>query len=218
MSLHMLNASLKEGLHDQLWYVPPEERNIYNFQGWSHPDCFGNDNPIEIEYCSGNGSWIAAKAQENPGINYIAVEKKGSRARKILKKAHKRKLKNLIVVYGEGLQVTSKYFPDASIQAVYINFPDPWPKRRHAKNRIVNPDFVEQIHRILDRNGVFTLVTDDPDYSAIMIKELRKFLGFSSLYPEPYYITDLPNYGTSFFEDLWRQKGKNIHYHGFKKN
>lgn len=206
-------------IHDRIFYVPTrcESYDAFTFPGWGDPALFGNSNPIQIEYCSGNGAWIAAKAQENFKVNWIAVEKKFVRVRKIWAKIKNLNLPNLIVLCGEACNATRLYFPDNSFIGAYINFPDPWPKTRHAKNRLIRPEFVNQICRILHPGKVFTLVTDDPDYSTRMIAEMSGHPGFVSRYPHPHYITEMPGYGSSWFEALWREKGRTIHFHQFEK-
>lgn len=206
-------------IHDRIFYVPIrcENDKAFTFPGWEDPLLFGNSNPIHVEYCSGNGAWIAAKAQENPHINWIAVEKKFVRVRKIWAKIKNLNLPNLIVLCGEACNATRLYFPTQSFVGAYINFPDPWPKTRHAKHRLIRPEFVQQIWRVLQPNTVFTLVTDDPDYSTRMISEMEGHSGFASLHPAPFFTTEMLNYGTSWFETLWREKGRTIHFHQYGK-
>lgn len=202
-------------LQDGVLFVPEQLKNYksFVFPGW--PAIFGNDHPVKVEYCSGNGMWVAEKAVAEPAFNWVAVERKFERIGKTWSKAKKRKLSNLFMVYGEGLNITSNYFPSQSISEIFINFPDPWPKRRHWKNRIVQQPFLQQLQRILKPEGILTLVTDDIDYSSVMIKETE--MQFQSLHPAPYYIEELPGYGSSYFEELWRSKGKPIRYHQFQK-
>jgi tRNA (guanine-N7-)-methyltransferase len=206
-------------INDRVWYVPDycAVNDEFIFPGWEHPSLFGNSNPICIEYCSGNGAWLTDKAVANPNINWVGVEKKFLRARKIWAKIKNLQLNNLLVICGEGKNVTSCYIPTESIESVYINFPDPWPKFRHAKHRIVQPLFVQELGRILKESGEVTLVTDDPDYSRLMIEHFKKNQTFISQYPAPYFITDEREYGSSYFDQLWREKGKTIHFHRFKK-
>lgn len=174
---------------------------------------FGNDHPIHIEYCSGNGAWIGSKALEFPHINWIAVEKKFDRVSKIWKKIERFDLKNLLVICGEGIFSTERYIRSESISHVFVNFPDPWPKKRHWKHRIISPSFLNQTKRILKSDGKMTFVTDDPDYSKVMTEELTLSKQFTPLTPYPFFVTDLPGYGSSYFEDLWRARGKEIFYH-----
>lgn len=206
-------------IKDRVWYVPEYYANYdeFTFPGWDHVDLFGNKNPVCVEYCSGNGAWIAAKAQENPHLNWVAVEMKFGRARKIWSKIQNLQLKNLIVVVGEGFIVTNNYFPKNSISQVYVNFPDPWPKKRHWKHRIIQTKFLTEMSRILELDGVMTFVTDDFDYSVWTIDTFLNHADFASCHPEKHFVTEFPNYGNSYFEDLWREKGKVIRYHQFRK-
>jgi tRNA (guanine-N7-)-methyltransferase len=224
----MSSVVLKQGLlfsrrpglviKDHLWHIPEGmEEASFEFPGWSHPDVFGNENPVFLEYCSGNGSWIAAKAASTPFVNWAAIEMKGARVKKICSKVKRLRLDNLLVLWGEGCRVTKHYMPDESISGVHINFPDPWPKRHHAKHRLMQLEFVNELYRVLKKEGVLTFVTDDAAYSEWTIKLMLQHQGFESIYESPFYSDSLPDYGTSYFDQLWREKGKIIRYHLFKK-
>ncbi len=204
---------------DRIVYVPLRIKTdeILTLPDWNHPTLFGNDQPLMIEYCSGNGAWIADKALANPLVNWIAVEKKFTRVRKIWSKIKNLKLSNLIVVCGEAHLATKLFFPSDCFCNAFMNFPDPWPKKRHAKHRLIRPEFVMELWRILKTSSAFTVVTDDPDYSIKMIDELGQFTGFESCFTDPYFVTDMPDYGTSYFDQLWRQKGKTIRFHQYRK-
>ncbi len=206
-------------VQDRVWYVPDQFKdfNSFTFPGWNAPQLFTEQKPICLEYCSGNGAWIASKAQEQQEYNWVAVERKFDRVKKIWSKIKNHQLDNLLTVCGEGHQVTCQYIPSQSIHSVYINFPDPWPKRRHEKNRIVQVPFLLEISRILEGKGTLSIVTDDPLFSKWTIEQVLKSKHFESIYEEPFYIHDDPLYGSSYFEDLWRQKGKKIFYHAFRK-
>lgn len=206
-------------IRDRVWYVPSfyDDYESFSFPGWADPLVFPADSPVKIEYCSGNGIWIADKARKEPGVNWVAVEKKFERVRRIWSKLKNHEIHNLLAVCGEGHTVTSRYIPSCSVDEVFINFPDPWPKTKHAKHRIVQPIFMQEIHRILKPGCFITLVTDDPDYSRIMIEVMRNCEGFESVHRDPYYVTEIEGYGTSSFDKIWREKGKTILYHQFRK-
>ena len=204
-------------MSDRVWYVPIQFNSPFIFPGWSHPDYFGNDNPVAIEYCSGNGAWIAKKAQENPLINWVAVEIKLDRTRKIWSKIKNHQLNNLIVICGEAKNATRSFLSDESISALYINFPDPWPKNRHTKNRLLSLEFLKECGRILKSSEILTFVTDDLNHSDWVSKLIQYQDTFQSLYPKPYYINDEQDYGTSYFDELWRSRGKKIYYHRYQK-
>jgi len=206
-------------IQDRVWYVPEHYQRYdqYTFPGWRHGDLFGNDHPVVIEYCSGNGTWIAHRAAEHAKLNWLAVEKRFDRVRKIWSKIKNQALGNLVALCGEAETATRHYFPAGSVDAIYINFPDPWPKKRHAKHRLIKSSFLDEMERILKSGGTVCIVTDDPDYSELVIEEFARHPSFSSSYPAPYYITDLPDYGASYFEELWREKGRVIRYHLFQR-
>lgn len=207
-------------IHDRVWYLPKQQlaENAFDFPGWEDASLFGNSNPLQIEYCSGNGCWIAAQAVANPQINWVAVELKFTRARKIWSKIKNLQLNNLIVICGEAYQATKEYFPDLCASDIFINFPDPWPKRRHSKHRLIQPLFVQELARILQGGKSVTFVTDGPEYSEEVIDVFLSDVNFQSYYPEPYFNIEENNYGTSYFEELWRAKGKAIRYHRFIKS
>ncbi|NGX57846.1 MAG: tRNA (guanine-N(7)-)-methyltransferase [Chlamydiae bacterium] len=207
-------------IQDKIFYTfEPfgKETLHFEFPGWDHPDVFGNDQPVKIEYCSGHGHWIAHQALTDPEVNWVAVEKLFVRLRKIWSKMKNYSLNNLFSVCGEAYDITKRYIPSASVTEVYVNFPDPWPKKKHAKYRLIQPAFIEEIYRILKPEGTITLVTDDENYSIQMMEVLNSQPGFISCYPEPYFCTSREGYGNSFFEDLWREKGKGIRYLLYQK-
>jgi tRNA (guanine-N7-)-methyltransferase len=204
---------------DRVFYIPANyhEHQLFSFPDWEHPSLFGNTNPVHVEYCSGNGTWIAEKALQHPEINWLAVEIQFKRVRKIWSKIQNEKLPNLLVASGDANDLSRYYLRDSSVDAIYINFPDPWPKKRHAKHRIIQPSFINEMNRTIKKNGIITFVTDDPDYSMWTEDHLGRQDGLKTCHPSPYYITELPGYGTSYFENLWREKGKRIHYHQYER-
>lgn len=203
-------------IHDNVWYIPNNANTeLFQFPGWS--SIFNNNKPVHVEYCSGNGLWILQKAIQEPHINWVAVEMKFSRVRKIWSKIKNYSLKNLLVIHGEALQATQSFFPTNSLSGIYVNFPDPWPKRRHWKFRLVAPEFVRAIANCLQPEGKATLVTDHEEYSNVMIREFLDCEHFDSEFSPSHYSLHWPDYGTSYFEELWRNQGGSIRYHVFRK-
>lgn len=205
-------------VQDRILHLPmPCEDRTFHFPGWHDPAIFGNHNPVAIEHCSGNGAWIAHKAALFPTLNWVAVEKQLCRVKKIWFKIKSLNLANLFIISGEAALATKTYFPSDSVCDVFINFPDPWPKQKHTKHRLLSENFINEMHRILQPQRKVTFVTDDKTYSENTIKKFQKSFGFESCFPDPFFQTALENYGTSYFEELWRQKGKEIRYHQFIK-
>ncbi|HSW86307.1 MAG TPA: tRNA (guanine(46)-N(7))-methyltransferase TrmB [Rhabdochlamydiaceae bacterium] len=199
---------------DRIVYVPEYYQNHseFHFPKWGDPSLFGKQGKVFVEYCAGNGAWIVEKAIQQPEHLWVAVEKRFDRIRKIWSKIQNYKLDNLIAVYGEAQVFTRYYLASDSIDTCYVNFPDPWPKERHAKHRLIQTPFLQELSRVLRPNGTVTLVTDNPEYSGQMIDSMLKTSPWSSSFPAPYFVTEWENYGTSYFDDLWRAKGCMIRY------
>lgn len=171
---------------------------------------------VRIEYCSGNGDWIVQKAKDNPNILWVAVELKFERVRKIWAKRENSKLSNLFIVYGEAFDSSHHYFEDSIFDEVYVNFPDPWPKRRHAKFRLISEPFVKELSRTLKNEGVINLVTDDFNYADQSIKEFLK-QELVPLFSNPYYSSNISDYGSSYFKSLWEEKKRSFYFSKFQK-
>ncbi len=124
--------------------------------------------PMEVELGSGDGSFLVNYAKIHPERNFLGVERLLGRLRKLNRKGLRAGLANL-----RGLRIESAYFleyllPPQSVSALHIYFPDPWPKRKHRKNRLINARFTELAHQALTPSGVVFLRTDDADYFAQM--------------------------------------------------
>lgn len=203
-------------IEDSVLFIPNfSDYEAFTFPGWE--GIFQNQNPVNVEFCSGNGMWIINKAQEFPLINWVAVDLDFDRVRKIWAKVRNYNLNNLFVVCGDANLAVKHYFPKNSIENVFINFPDPWPKNTHAKKRLVQREFMQGVIDCMKGGGTFTLTTDDIDYSNRAVDVLTKLDGFKSLFDQPFYTIDIPGYGSSYFEQLWRSRGKEIRYHQFTK-
>lgn len=204
-------------LLDRFLYIPSnyEKHAECPFPALEDPVIFGRGASTYAEYCSGNGEWIIAKAQAFPMVNWFAVEKRFDRVRKIWSKAKNLGLNNLYVIFGDAVTFTEHYLKENSLAKIFINFPDPWPKRKHAKHRLIQRDFAKLLSRAVQPNGEAIFVTDDPPYSQEMIYAMHGSKIWQSSLNEPYFVHEWPDYGGSFFNDLWCEKGRKIHYHLF---
>lgn len=204
-------------LTDRVLFVPQYYSGHREWGGlkWDDPEVFKRSAPVVVEYCSGNGAWIIEKAQQHPEWNWIAVEKRFDRVQKIWSKMKNFNLENLLVVCGEALPFTRDYLSDRCLLGCYINFPDPWPKDKHAKHRLFQPNFIEEVARAVSPTGVATVVTDDPVWSGRICEAMLEDVRWKARFPSPYFVTEWPDYGNSYFKDLWIEKGRTIHYMQF---
>lgn len=131
---------------------------------------FVRPQPLEVELGSGDGSFLVEYAKRHPETNYIGVERLLGRIRKLDRKGHRAGLTNL-----RGVRIESAYFlryllPQHSVLAVHVYFPDPWPKRKHRRHRLINDQFASIAHDALELGGKVYLRTDDPCYFEQMLE------------------------------------------------
>jgi tRNA (guanine-N7-)-methyltransferase len=131
-------------------------------------EIFPKAQPLEVELGCGDASFLVEYARRNPERNFIGVERLLGRISKLDKKGRRAGLQNL-----RGVRIESSYFlqfllPPNSISVLHIYFPDPWPKKRHHKNRLINEHFPALAHAALAPDGKVYLRTDDADYFAQM--------------------------------------------------
>ena len=125
---------------------------------------FARAQPIEVELGSGDGSFLANYAKLHPERNFLGVERLLGRLRKLNRKGLRAGLANLALLRLEASYVIEFMIAPASIEALHIYFPDPWPKRKHRKNRLINERFTDIAANALKVGGVVYLRTDDLDY------------------------------------------------------
>jgi tRNA (guanine-N7-)-methyltransferase len=133
---------------------------------------------LEVELGSGDGSFIIQYARNHPDRNIIAVERLLGRLRKIDRKGRRAGLANLRAIRIEAAYLVEFLLPPESVSAFHIYFPDPWPKRKHRRKRLVNEQFPGIAHRALQADGTIYLRTDDADYFAQMKRVFGENPGF----------------------------------------
>ncbi|ELA95580.1 tRNA (guanosine(46)-N7)-methyltransferase TrmB [Enterococcus faecium] len=123
-------------------------------------ELFENDHPIHIEIGMGKGQFITGMAKAHPEINYIGVEMQVSVVSIALDKLIEQPLPNLKLLHVDGSALT-EYFADSEVDQIYLNFSDPWPKKRHEKRRLTYKTFLSVDEQILRPNGEIHFKTDN---------------------------------------------------------
>ena len=129
---------------------------------------FGRTAPLVLEIGSGMGDTTAAIARARPDVDFIAVEVHGPGVGSLLNRIDAASLTNLKVVRHDAIEVLETMVPEACLAAIHLFFPDPWPKKRHHKRRLVQPEFAALAAGKLAPRGVIHAATDWPDYAAHM--------------------------------------------------
>ncbi len=140
-------------------------------------ETWGNANPLIVEIGSGQGENVVAAAAARPDVNFLALEVYDPGVAHTLLLAGKQNLKNLRIAQINAPELF-KAAVDGSIAEVWTFFPDPWPKMRHHKRRIVQPELAGEIHRTLQAGGVWRIATDIEDYALHVHEVMDGIEGF----------------------------------------
>lgn len=130
---------------------------------------FGRSAPVTLEIGFGNGEALVALAAAHPGEDFLGIEVHRPGVGHLMLRAEALGLRNLRVACRDAVEVLEHCVPDASLDSVLLYFPDPWPKKRHHKRRIVQPPFVDLVTRKLRCGGRLRLATDWQNYADQML-------------------------------------------------
>jgi tRNA (guanine-N7-)-methyltransferase len=165
---------------------------------------FGNANRVVLEIGSGKGRFLIGSAVEQPDVNFIGIEKSLHYHRVIRDRVLKRALRNVRLINFDAFPVLRDMIPDASLSEIHIYFPDPWPRKREQKRRIIRAEVLEQLRRALAPDGSGIYVTDHRDYFDIAAPLIAGFFRAETRIPGP---DDPPR---TNYEAKYRAEGREI--------
>ncbi|TCP33789.1 tRNA (guanine(46)-N(7))-methyltransferase TrmB [Sphingomonas sp. BK235] len=173
---------------------------------------FGDDRPLQLEIGFGAGEHLAAQAEAAPGTGFIGCEPFLNGVVGALGHVRDRSLTNVRIHMGDALEAVER-LPDASLDRVYLLHPDPWPKARHAKRRMMNHGPLDLIGRKLKPGAEFRLGTDDPTYCrwAMMIMDQRRDFGWTAAHPADF-LTRPADWPETRYERKARRQGHEVWY------
>ena len=148
-------------------YSVPFENNKKNFSL-----IFGNENPVIAEIGFGMGAATAAIAADNPDKNYLGIEVHKPGIGKLLWEIDRRSLANIRIIEHDAAEVFCAMISAESLDGIHIFFPDPWPKKRHHKRRLIKPPFTEALASSLKPRGYLYICTDWEDYAHWALAQL----------------------------------------------
>jgi tRNA (guanine-N7-)-methyltransferase len=166
---------------------------------------FGRVAPLEVDLGCGDGTFLRTIAVENPGRDFLGVERLLGRVRTACRKIERASLTNARVLRIEISHAVERLLPANSVSVFHLMFPDPWPKRRHAPRRLFNETFLLSLHRALGSDGLIRIATDESDYFRQITLVVSQSPHFAVV-PEQASTT-----ATSNFEKRFMQSGVPIH-------
>lgn len=171
---------------------------------------FGRDAPTLLEIGFGNGDTLLEMAANHPEWNFIGIEVHRPGVGRLLMHAGELGLTNIRVSSRDAIDVLERQIPDKSLERVMLYFPDPWPKKRHHKRRIVQPEFVQRIARKLATNGEFHLATDWKNYAEHMLQVMDAADNFQNVAGKGRYSTRPDDRPLTKFEQRGQRLGHGV--------
>lgn len=179
---------------------------------------FGNDQPLALEIGCGIGDFMVKTARDNPDVNFIAIDYYNKGCFKTCRRLDRHELTNVRVLREEARHFIAEKISRGSLSAVYINCPDPWPKKKHRKRRLVNRQFMEFLRDYLAPGADFYFATDFDDYGIDVAGTLPGVEGFENRLAPDLYRHELAGYHLSKYMLKFMGEGKRIFFIHYKKN
>jgi len=169
---------------------------------------------IVIDVGSGRGDFLFYLAEKYPQKTVYGIEIREKRFEKLARRLKQDGFENVGLILGDAFLSIPIVFEEGGVKEIYINFPDPWPKRRHARRRLITPAFVKVCGRVLKKGGRLSIATD-LEWYAIHTKEVVSGAGIFALVE--YGRGDDGKIYPTYFAKKWMEEGRDIYYQVYKK-
>ncbi len=180
-------------------------------------EIYGQPRPLRIEVGVGNSPFLIEVASSEPGYNYLGLEYSHKRVIKFLKKVRQAGLENIRMLHLNSDRLFDKHIAPGSVEHLFVNFPDPWPKRRHSKKRFIARERLKTAVKLLAPGGGFSLRTDARDYALEALdnlearEDLENCFSTGEWAPSPLYPFETP------YEVKFKAQGLRIYYFEYRK-
>ena len=163
-----------------------------------------------LEIGPGRGDFLFHLAQENPTKTVAAVEYKRKRFEKLARRIETRGIQNVRLYFGDARVVLPQEFSDEFFEKIFILFLDPWPKRRHAKHRLFQKAFVQELFRVLKPEGEVFIAHDDPDFISQIQEVFRECV-------DSFVFSEVGIQFLTFYAEKWQKEGRVISSFSYRK-
>lgn len=170
---------------------------------------------VIVEVGPGRGDFLTHLSQENPKALVCGIELMHERFEKLMRRRERLDLQNIWLVQGDARRALPELFPH-NVDAIHIHFPDPWPKRKHHKNRLIQIPFLQACVQALKPGGLFYFTTDHSDYAEWTADLIATVAELKSVY-HPVIHTESEDIFPSYFFQKWVKAGRSIYYQKYRR-
>ena len=172
---------------------------------------------VVLEIGFGRGEFLLDLAQNDPETAFLGVEVSFKRVLKLARKLARAELTNVRILEARAENVVRDLIPARSVDEVWINFSDPWPKARHENRRLIQPVFISNLSVCLKPGALLHLATDDVPYAEQIDQVLSDEKTLVSDHPGRGWLPEIPGRKHTGYETEWRQAGRSLHFFEYRR-
>ncbi len=207
---------LKHDIPGPDWRVEPEQVRARGLPGIFAPE-LAEPEAVEIEIGYGRGEFLLARAAGRPRVGFLGVELSGRRHLKMARRLARTELSNIRLCRAPAEYLLAECLPASCADRIWINFPDPWPKKRHHRRRLIQPTFAREFARVLAPGGHLEVATDHPEYAAWIAEVLSEVPGLENLLAPAPHVPEVPGRTPTAYELEWRAEGRPLHFFRYRR-
>jgi tRNA (guanine-N7-)-methyltransferase len=210
-----MGRALKHDIPGPDWRITPADVRARGWAGVFAPGASVARFVVELGF--GRGEFLLDLAAKDPGAAHLGVEYSPKRVLKLARRLARTELRNVRLLHGRAESVVLELLEPASVERFWINFPDPWPKKRHHKRRLLQPAFVHELALRLVPRGELHIATDHAEYAESIDSALASEpLLENALAPERW-LRDVPGRTATAYELEWRAEGRPLHFWAYRR-
>ncbi|MEX2209023.1 MAG: tRNA (guanosine(46)-N7)-methyltransferase TrmB [Myxococcota bacterium] len=178
--------------------------------------CLGAERVV-LELGFGRAELLLDLAELNPARTYLGVEVSRKRVLKAGKRAERRELRNVFMIHAPAEYVLERVLPAGVVEEAWVNCPDPWPKKRHWRRRLVQAGLVESLARALVPGALLHIATDHEGYRDWIAEVMAKQDAFLNLHAPAAFVGTAPERRETAYEAEWRSEGRTMAYFDYRR-
>ncbi len=170
-----------------------------------------------VEIGFGRGEYLRHLSEVSPDVAHVGVEVSRKRVLKMARRLARNEVGNVRLLAEPGEAVLRDALADASVQGFWVNFPDPWPKKRHHKNRLLQAPIIRQMAKRLVPGGSLQIATDHEEYAEHIDGVLQSEGLLENLNAPTPYLDEVPGRMHTAYEEMWREDGRRLHFFSYRR-
>ena len=172
---------------------------------------------LVVDLGFGRGEFLMNLAASEPDAGFLGIEVSSKRLLKMARRLARSELCNVRLIESTAQRAVAELLPEGSVSCFWINFPDPWPKKRHHRRRLIDPDFVRDLAARLEPGGMVNIATDHLDYAEVADAVLAGEPGLENCYAPERFRSEVPGRPQTAYEAEWRAEGRPLRFFSYAR-